>query len=219
VSGGPLGEGEGGGFSFQLLGFPVRVHPSAFAILGLLVLLRIESGPAAIVDGVKFWIILLGSVLVHELGHALAARRLDMGPCDITLHGFGGYTRARPRGPKKGILMTAAGPAAGLALGAAALALYLSGAVPPGPLLSTVAETAEINLFWSVFNLLPMLPMDGGLILLQALTLWLGAERAERGARAASVVTAVLMAAGAFYTHWYILGFFALYALSRAIKR
>jgi Zn-dependent protease len=90
-----------GGFSLpKLFGFPIFVSWSAILILAIIVMqggveTTSDLGRAFIYAGIVF-----GSILVHELGHALVATRIfGLGPAAILLHGFGGVTRFRA--PKK----------------------------------------------------------------------------------------------------------------------
>lgn len=110
------------------------------------------------------------SIMVHELGHALVSRRYGIRPA-IILHGLGGL--AVLRGPRltrsQSILVSLAGPMAGFALGGAVL--FLRDIIP---LESNVAyftfrNLLWVNFVWSFFNMLPVLPMDGGQILREAL--------------------------------------------------
>ncbi len=110
------------------------------------------------------------SILVHEFGHALAGRHFGAYPA-IRLHGFGGVTFLPGARFTRGqnILVSAAGPAAGLALGiliwAAAKALN---DVPPWVGLA-MGYGLYVNFFWTFVNLLPIQPLDGGQILGQLL--------------------------------------------------
>ncbi|MCF7762049.1 MAG: hypothetical protein K9N62_00090 [Verrucomicrobia bacterium] len=112
--------------------------------------------------------VVLGSIIVHELGHALVGRHFGADPA-IRLHGLGGATFL-PEGRfsrKENILVTAAGPAAGLLLGVLIYALVRVGlSDSPNPLLGLAARYGlYINFVWSLLNLLPILPLDGGQIL------------------------------------------------------
>lgn len=116
---------------------------------------------------VGIWIcVVFFSVLVHELGHALAVRYFKL-PTEIILHGFGGVTIMPAGHLSRGqsIFVSSAGPLAGLLLGGIFLALFLI--VPKGHAGVDAAITYGlwVNFFWTFINLLPIQPMDGGQIL------------------------------------------------------
>jgi len=134
------------------------------------------------------WVaVILVSVLVHEGGHALAFMSFGQ-PCRVELTSFGGVTI--PGRPKQGrstlktwkmVLVTLAGPAAGLAL--AGLALLLGGGLDPTPQNLygyALSLTVVLNLIWTVANLLPVMPLDGGQVIRQIAQRLFG-ERAIRG--------------------------------------
>jgi Zn-dependent protease/predicted transcriptional regulator len=120
----------------------------------------------AVVASVLFF----GSLLAHELGHALQARREGMEIDGITLWLFGGVAKFRGMFPSAGaeFRIAIAGPLVSLAIGvlfvAAAVLLSLPAAVD-----GVAAWLGYINLFLLVFNLLPALPLDGGRVLRSAL--------------------------------------------------
>ena len=127
--------------------------------------------------GILLWTIaVFFSILIHELGHAFVGQRYGAIP-SIHLHAMGGFMI--PHGAaftrKENILVSAAGPAASLALGVATLAFIqmIPPATPAGKLLTTYM--LWINFFWTIVNLLPILPLDGGQIARDVL----GPERAE----------------------------------------
>ncbi len=112
--------------------------------------------------------VVFGSIIVHELGHALVGRHFGADPA-IRLHGLGGSTFL-PQGRfsrTENILVTAAGPTAGLLLGVLIYVLSRVGlSDSPNPLLGLAARYGLfINFVWSLLNLLPILPLDGGQIL------------------------------------------------------
>jgi Zn-dependent protease len=140
---------------FDLLGFKIGAHWSLFLALGLA---AVMSGGAI---GVVFSAALFVSVLLHELGHAVVARRRGVPIEGIDLHFFGGVAKlaAPPRSPDDEIAIAIAGPLVSLALGVLLLAASF---VVPLPLLAWLG-TANLVLF--AFNLLPALPLDGGRVL------------------------------------------------------
>src|SRR5690606_15881912 len=99
----------------------------------------------------------LGSILVHELSHALTARRFGVTTDSIQLWALGGVARLSREAPAA----KAGGWTAVASLGAAWL---LDGAVD-GPLVGILAWLGVINALLAVFNLLPGAPLDGGRIL------------------------------------------------------
>lgn len=213
---------------FRFLGFPVVVHPIAWLVLGFILLSNARGGPMALVDGVLWALVLFVSILVHELGHALVARGFRLGPIQITIHGFGGLTtHRRSPSPGRSMLVTAAGPGAGLLLGGLALVLYLplefmgltegvSPGSPMGLLGSLLNMLLVVNIFWSLFNLLPMSPLDGGQLLDAGLVL-VGVKPAlaHRAVAIISIAFAVLVAFAAYYTGIWFLIFVSFLVLQR----
>ncbi|MFV2011771.1 MULTISPECIES: site-2 protease family protein [unclassified Micromonospora] len=154
-----------------MLGFPVHLHTS---VLFLAILVTVLYGefvrtqldvpqPARYAVGLGFVVCLLGSVLLHELGHALTARRYGIGVRGITLEMLGGYTemdRDAPT-PKVDLLVSLAGPAVSLVLGLVAVVATVL--LPDRTLIDQLAfQLAAANLLVAVFNALPGLPLDGG---------------------------------------------------------
>ncbi|WBB99478.1 site-2 protease family protein [Solwaraspora sp. WMMA2080] len=155
----------------RVLGFPVHLHTS---VLFLAILVTVLYGefvrtqldvpqPARYAVGLGFVVCLLGSVLLHELGHALTARRYGIGVRGITLEMLGGYTemdRDAPT-PKVDLLVSLAGPAVSLVLGLVAVVATVL--LPDRTLINQLAfQLAAANLLVAVFNALPGLPLDGG---------------------------------------------------------
>lgn len=105
------------------------------------------------------------SLLLHELGHAMVARREGLEIEGITLWLFGGVARFRSNFPSAGaeLRIAAAGPFVTLVLGGIFVALAKWAPVPSA-IDGVVAWLGYINLFLLAFNLLPALPLDGGRI-------------------------------------------------------
>lgn len=150
-------------YLFSLRGIPVHVSPWFVLIM---VYFGWRNGDP--IYAVMFALAAFFSLLVHELGHALTADHYRLQPA-ILLHGLGGLTQHRPAPTRKAdILVTAAGPAAGLSLAAVCvLAMFAAQAWAPELLAtSRVGEflmlMVYINVFWNVLNLVPLLPLDGG---------------------------------------------------------
>lgn len=181
--------------SFQLLGFPVRAQVW-FLLTAWFIGPR--SGPP---HEQLLWVALVAvGVLIHELGHALMARRAGFSP-QIVLHGFGGQTSWVPtrRLKRAGeMAITAAGPAVGIAVGSALLVASWWLPLEAGSLLWQVLRwSVWINLGWGLLNLLPINPLDGGrLIVLLAAAVW--PEWGPTVARLVSLGVAAALAVWAF---------------------
>ncbi len=148
---------------FRLAGIPVRVSPWFWIIMALIGsnIFR-DEGPLFLV----IWIACgFASILIHEMGHAVAARLYGC-PVSVTLIAFGGVAQYShpPRSAVKRIIISLAGPGAGFGLLGTVFAVAL--AVEPLPK-DGYAEAALrylfwMNLVWNLFNLLPVWPLDGG---------------------------------------------------------
>jgi Zn-dependent protease len=139
----------------SLFGFPIRVNYSFVLLLGVVALWR--GG----LPGLAVALMAAGSVLLHELGHALMARHLHVPVAGIEMHFFGGAAQmaGMPSRPGDEIAIAAAGPAVSFALAGVGLGLAeLTGLAP-------LALFGVVNLLLAVFNLLPAFPSDGGRIL------------------------------------------------------
>lgn len=112
-------------------------------------------------------------VVLHELGHALTARRFGVGTRNITLYPIGGVARLEriPSEPIKELWIALGGPVVNLAIVAILGAMLLAGggsfdpSVLQAPGRHTIASLLWINLALAGFNLLPAFPMDGGRVL------------------------------------------------------
>lgn len=158
-----------------LLGFRIEISVSFLIILGVFVLMGASSGGAAgALGGLIAMTILFSSVLLHELGHSVVARRLGIQILGIELHFMGGAAKMAqpPRSAREEIIIAVAGPA--VSFGLAGIAFALSLATGGG----FFGLLALINLLLGTFNLLPALPMDGGRVLRAVLSERLGRYRA-----------------------------------------
>lgn len=135
--------------------------------------------------GVTTTFLLLVSVVVHELAHALVARSEGLAIHDITLHFFGGMARMgdEPKTPSAELKIAVVGPGASFALGVLFLLannvlLYGTPYVAEGRVLR---HLGILNLVLATFNLLPGYPLDGGRALTAVLWRWRGNRDAALG--------------------------------------
>jgi len=142
---------------FRVSGIPVRVEPIFILVMGLL---GWANGYTGVLIPV-FMVVGGLSILLHELGHATAQRSFGAQP-SITLTGFGGYTLGpvQPRG--RSLVVTLAGPAAGFVAAIVGVALSQVVASDSRVVDNALEMLIWVNVVWGVFNLLPILPLDGG---------------------------------------------------------
>jgi Zn-dependent protease len=171
---------------FVLFGTPVRVEPTFFLVAVYLSLSQREVGLM-----VAWVAVMFVGILVHELGHAMAYRAYGRGSA-IVLWGFGGLTFSKTGlRPGQHVLVSLAGPITGLLLlGLPAWWLDRTDAVEGATADAILGMVVFVNIFWSVINLLPVLPLDGGNIARDLLTV-VTKRPAERPARYLSIATAV----------------------------
>jgi Zn-dependent protease len=179
---------------FRLFGIPVEVS-ILFFVTVVLIRPRRSAGDAALVAA---WVVVaFVSVLLHELGHALAGRAFGQHP-RIRLFAMGGVTSWRAREPLsawKRTVIAAAGPSVGIVLGAAAWATSVVSGLKrrDGPAAVVLEDFVFANFGWGVFNLLPMMPLDGGNIMAAVLE-GLAGRHGRRLARVVSILFAVAVA-------------------------
>ncbi len=154
----------------RLLGAPVIVQPSTLLMLALLSYLFAsaagETTKRTLSIGFVLAVSLVGSVFLHEVAHAIAARAFRRKVTEIVLTLWGGHTSFESRNltPVVNGVTAAAGPLMNLliALGARGALVFVDPNGLPGMLISYIAWA---NVLLAVFNVLPGIPMDGGRIL------------------------------------------------------
>jgi Zn-dependent protease/CBS domain-containing protein len=194
----------------RVVGIEVRVD-SSWVVVALLITysmyLRASvlypqlSGTGAVALGIVATVLLFGSVLVHELAHALVSQARGIRVQDVTLFLFGGATRARveSRGPGDEFLIAAVGPlTSGLLAALFGIVAGLGRNVLSVPLAGTLGYLAWTNLLLAGFNLVPGFPLDGGRLLRAGI--WKATGSLPRATRVASLsgqgVGWLLVAAG-----------------------
>jgi Zn-dependent protease len=189
--------------TFRVGSIPVQVQPSFFLASAML---GYRDDMTAVVTWVAVCFV---SILVHELGHALVIAGFGGAP-SILLYPGGGLTHGNTsKTPGRRMLVSLAGPAAGFVFAGAVFALaYL---VPPHGFLSIVyVDLMWVNVAWGLFNLLPMLPLDGGNTFESLIALrW--PSRARFAAEMVSGVCCIGVAVTALISRRFILALMALY--------
>ena len=180
------------GEGWQLLkirGIPLFIQPSWLVSVVLFTMIFQSRFAATVTPAVAAgtsWglglltaLLLFLSVLLHELGHSVMAIREGVKVSSITLFLLGGVARVEKECPTPmgALRVAAAGPAVSLLLAAGLLA-SVQAAGQVNPLLGNlVAKLGWLNLILALFNLLPGLPLDGGLILKALVWQWTGSQR------------------------------------------
>lgn len=188
---------------FNFLGIPVRILPSFWLFLLLFTDLLFKLSMASFIVAVVIFL----SLLIHEYGHAVTARFFGA-ESEITLQAFGGYasyTGAR-LSPKKEFLITLNGPLLESLLIALSYFLLKTFSFDSHPYIKyALFVTMRLNTIWCLFNLIPLLPLDGGYLARYVFGRYFGI----RGLKISTVLgltCAVLFAPYLFYTGYYWFG-------------
>lgn len=185
-------------WSFRLLtafGIGIYIHATFFILLiwvGALYYLPQHSWVDAM-DGLAFVGALFTIIVLHELGHALTARRFGIRTRDITLLPIGGVARLErmPEKPAQELAVALAGPAVNVVLAAIFFAVLVLMGQPFGwatlmnPSLSGwsfLQRLMWVNIILAAFNMLPAFPMDGGRVLRAFLAMRMDYTRATHAA-------------------------------------
>ncbi len=192
----------------RIFGIRVGVDPSWFFFLFLVIYLLSSSfrdvlggsDTQAYATAVFSTLLLFGSIVVHELGHALVARRQGIGVAGITVSLLGGFAQMEreSRTPREELTVALAGPlatlaiivvCAGVALGIEGPhrfvdAMVLSNGVRVTPALLTLSWVVTMNAIVLAFNLIPAFPLDGGRVVRGVV--WHATGDRNRGTRVAA---------------------------------
>lgn len=186
---------------FSVAGISVR------ASLGFLLLLAyfgyIHYGAYGPMGALLTIVAVIATLLVHEFGHALVARRYRLEP-HILLHGWGGLCFHRPaRSHNHDLAIVLGGPLLQLAVAGLVYGVVeLVGPISSQELLSFPAIFVRYSVFWALLNLVPIFPLDGGHVLRLILIRFIRPE--DRANRIVFIVGIALSGAAA------LLGFLVL---------
>jgi len=197
------------GLRFRIFGIPVHVDASFFVIA---VLLGLGGGTLAFI--VSWVIVVFVSVLLHEMGHAVAFRVYGQRP-RIALQGMGGLTSGS--GPLTGssdIVVSLAGPLTGLVLLGLPAFLLQDPAGSSTTWDLVLRELVFVNIAWSGVNLLPVLPLDGGQVSASVLRRLRG-EDGQQIAYKVSIAVAALAALFAYQMNYVFGSLFAVFFIAQ----
>lgn len=201
---------KGSLFLGKVSGIKIFIHWTFLILIGWIVFsnLRAGQGPGEILWSVTFVLSIFACVTLHELGHALAAKRFNIKTRDITLLPIGGVAslEAIPEKPKEELIVAFAGPAVNLAI---AVILYPFTQINPIEDMGSMANVnagnfipllMSVNITLLVFNLIPAFPMDGGRVLRALLSLRMARTKATRIAASIGQMLAIgFVFVGFFY--------------------
>ena len=176
---------------FTIAGHPVYMTPSFLLIMAVFVFSGVRTS-ADLLPALMWAPVLFFGILWHELGHATASKAFGYGRSTILFWGLGGLAINAFQGrrtPLKSLGVSLAGPAASLILALAsggALMAYTGGFAAQDLLGEFLRLSMVANLFWAVFNMLPIYPMDGGQAVMH------GVEAVTTSPRKAAVITGYL---------------------------
>jgi Zn-dependent protease/predicted transcriptional regulator len=176
---------------FHLFGISIRLDPS-WVLLAVLITWTLAVGffPASHpgLATTTYWLMgaiaaigLFVSIILHEMAHAVVARRDGLEIDGITLFIFGGVAemKAEPASPMKEFRMAIAGPIASVGVAVVCYLVALAGGLlgAGAAFTGVFAYLAVINTILVVFNMVPAFPLDGGRVLRAGLWAWKGSLR------------------------------------------
>lgn len=174
----------------RFAGIDVRVHATFLILLAWVALASYQqSGSVAgALNGVVFILAVFASVILHEYGHALTARRFGVPTREITLLPIGGVAQLEriPKEPQRELAIALAGPAVTVAIALVLLVVLRATGMPTTPRVlfqenaPFLARLMWVNVWLAVFNAIPAFPMDGGRVLRAALATRMSHVRATR---------------------------------------
>jgi len=209
----------------KIFGVPVRLHFTFVLFVVFLLFVGVSGRQSALMTAV-YILALFGSVLLHELGHALVARHYGIRTLEIVMYPIGGVSRPE-RQPKarEELWIALAGPTVNLLIAVALLAWvgwrhgFMELEQLREPTDANLAERIALgNLMLAVFNLLPAYPMDGGRVLRSLLAWSRSEDEATRAAAAAGQALAFLLGLAGLLTGNYLLVFIALFVYLGAFQ-
>lgn len=190
----------------RVYGVDVRVHLTFALLIGWVAFIYWRHGQTitASLTGVLFILAVFLCVVLHEFGHALAARRYGIKTRDIILLPIGGVARLErmPTNPLHEIRVALAGPAVNIVIAIAIFIwLKLTASLDPLQTLSLgtgtfIERIMMVNLFMAVFNMIPAFPLDGGRVLRAVLAIRKDYARATQ--MAASIGQGIAIVFGIF---------------------
>src|SRR5437588_9849165 len=171
---------------FRIAGIQLRIHITFLLLIGWLAVGYYAQGGSAIALGrILFVLLLFLCVVLHEFGHAIAAKNFGINTPDITLLPIGGVARLErmPDEPRQELIIALAGPLVNVVIALALFAVVGWRGLAAEAMMGgsdLIAQLLTINVVLVLFNLLPAFPMDGGRVLRALLATRLSYARATQ---------------------------------------
>ncbi len=212
----------------KLAGIPIQIHWTFTLFVGFILYVAVRNGfsPSDTLWFLAFVFILFGFVILHELGHAIAAKRFGIDTRDITISPIGGIARLEtlPEKAMQELIVAVAGPLVNVVLALFFLFLLLPHSyqfLPESERMNLLDAPVDylrylllINISLVIFNLIPALPMDGGRIFRALLSLMIDRAKATYIASiVAKIIALTFFGIGIYYGHFIlaIIGAFVFY--------
>jgi Zn-dependent protease/predicted transcriptional regulator len=214
----------------KIAGIKVSIHWTFLILLAWIVYVNYQAGSTSLemLWSVVYVITIFICVVLHEYGHALTARKFNIGTRDITLYPIGGIASLEsiPKKPKEELLVALAGPAVNVVI--AALLIPFTG-------LSSIFDSAgftqidssnflvsvvSVNIWLVLFNMIPAFPMDGGRVFRALLALKLDRVKATRIAAGLGQILAIGFMLFGLYSNpfLFIIGLFIYFSAQAEAK-
>lgn len=173
----------------KISGIKIFIHWTFFILIVWIVAMSIRDGNniTQILYTLAFVLTIFACVVLHELGHALTAKKFNYITKDIILLPIGGMARmnALPENPKQEFLVAIAGPLVNVVIAGILLPFIPWSQIDPSTMESFSISGGNflfslfaVNLTLAVFNLIPAFPMDGGRIFRAILSIWMSRVKA-----------------------------------------
>jgi Zn-dependent protease/CBS domain-containing protein len=205
----------------RVAGIGIYLHWTFLLLMGWIASIHIAQRHdlPAVIHGLGFVLAIFGCVVLHELGHALAAKRYGIPTRDITLLPIGGVARLErmPEDPKQELVVAMAGPAVNVVIAGTLFGIltllgtqvdFTSTEIVERPFLT---KLMLVNVILVVFNMLPAFPMDGGRVLRALLAMRMPRIQATNVAAAVGQMMAILFGIAGLLSGNFILLFIAIF--------
>ncbi len=200
----------------KILGIKVQIHWTFLILIFWIVFSNIKSGSTAqeTLWAILFILSIFACVVMHEFGHALAARKFGIKTKDITLLPIGGLARLEslPEKPKEELIVAFAGPFVNIVI---FLLVFPFIQIPDAINLESelalntsdhfLFKLVVVNVWLAVFNLIPAFPMDGGRVLRAILSFNMPREKATSISAGIGQVLAIGFVIVGFYSNPFLI--------------